>query len=80
MHPILRSLLGTEYEWLHSMLYAFNEGSLGKFESLVPYLEREVSLSCRVWWRWRHSSLLPASPREVSTSAESGLNVRDALF
>ena len=43
LHPILEELKGTQWEWLHSLLYAFNAGSLGKFESLVPYLEQEVS-------------------------------------
>lgn len=42
LHPILEELKGTQWEWLHSLLYAFNAGSLGKFESLVPYLEQEV--------------------------------------
>lgn len=45
MHPILEDLKGGDYEWLHSLLYAFNAGSLGKFESLLPYLQQEVSES-----------------------------------
>ncbi|KAL7006359.1 26S proteasome regulatory subunit [Cystobasidiomycetes sp. EMM_F5] len=44
MHPILKELLGTQHEWLHSLLYAFNAGSLGKFESLLPYFDQEASL------------------------------------
>ena len=42
MHPILKDLLDTQWEWLHSLLYAFNSGSLGKFESLLPYFPQEV--------------------------------------
>ena len=45
MHPILKDLLGTQWEWLHSLLYAFNSGSLGKFESLLPYFPQEVRLA-----------------------------------
>lgn len=43
MHPILEDLKGTQWEWLHSLLYAFNGGSIGKFESLLPYIQQEVS-------------------------------------
>ena len=46
MHPILSSLLGTEHEWLNKLLYAFNSGSLGKFESLLPYLSQQVCNTC----------------------------------
>lgn len=52
LHPILQDLKGTQYEWLQSLLYAFNAGSLGKFESLVPYLEQEVSRTQLTESRW----------------------------
>lgn len=42
MHPILKSLKVTQYDWLYQLLYAFNAGSIGKFESLLPYLQEEV--------------------------------------
>lgn len=42
LHPILQDLKGTQYEWLQNLLFAFNAGSLGKFESLIPYLEQQV--------------------------------------
>ncbi len=35
-HPILESLKGTEEEWVIDLLYAFNSGSLDKFEKLKP--------------------------------------------
>lgn len=43
MHPILDELQGSHHEWLRNLLYAFNSGSLGKFESLLPYFPQEVS-------------------------------------
>jgi 26S proteasome regulatory subunit N9 len=42
MHPILDSLKGTPHEWLSGLLQAFNAGSIGKFESHIPYFPREV--------------------------------------
>lgn len=44
MHPILKDLEESkEYRWLFDLLHAFNAGSLGKFESLLPYVQQEVS-------------------------------------
>jgi len=43
MHPILDSLNATQHEWLTKLLYAFNEGSIGKFEALAPIFASEVS-------------------------------------
>ncbi|KAH8923141.1 hypothetical protein BT69DRAFT_1219398 [Atractiella rhizophila] len=44
LHPILSYLEGTNHDWLRQLLFAFNEGSIGKFETLAPYLEREPIL------------------------------------
>ncbi|KAG0174973.1 26S proteasome regulatory subunit [Apophysomyces sp. BC1015] len=44
MHPILDSLKGTEHEWLPSLLFAFNSGSIGKFEALAPHFSKQPIL------------------------------------
>lgn len=44
MHPILDSLVATDYEWIKNLLFAFNAGDIAKFEALVPLLSREVRL------------------------------------
>ncbi|KAF4623062.1 hypothetical protein D9613_002313 [Agrocybe pediades] len=44
MHPILESLTGTQHEWITKLLYAFNEGSIGKFEALAPLFGAEPIL------------------------------------
>ncbi|CAD6962587.1 unnamed protein product [Tilletia controversa] len=38
LHPILDSLQGTQHAWLSDLLFAFNAGDLGRFESLLPQL------------------------------------------
>jgi len=43
MHPILDSLDNTEYDWIKKLLFTFNEGNIGKFESLAPLFPKEVS-------------------------------------
>ncbi|KAG0143795.1 hypothetical protein CROQUDRAFT_660769 [Cronartium quercuum f. sp. fusiforme G11] len=43
-HPILDSLDRTPYEWIKSLLFAFNEGNLGVFESLTPKFPQEPIL------------------------------------
>ncbi|KAH9821006.1 hypothetical protein DFH28DRAFT_951221 [Melampsora americana] len=43
-HPILDSLNGTPYEWIKSLLFAFNDGNLGIFESLTPKFPEEPIL------------------------------------
>ncbi|KAJ2959642.1 hypothetical protein NQZ79_g4915 [Umbelopsis isabellina] len=49
MHPILDSWSGTEHEWLRTLLFAFNAGDIGKFESLaghfskVPVLQQNLN-------------------------------------
>lgn len=43
-HPILESLSGTPFEWIRSLLFAFNEGNLGVFESLAPRFPEEPIL------------------------------------
>jgi 26S proteasome regulatory subunit N9 len=42
MHPIIEDLKDSQYKWLYDLLLAFNAGSLGKFESLLPYVQQEV--------------------------------------
>ncbi|KNZ47211.1 26S proteasome regulatory subunit N9 [Puccinia sorghi] len=43
-HQILESLTGTPFEWIRSLLFAFNEGNLGIFESLTPRFPEEPIL------------------------------------
>ncbi|XAO22781.1 hypothetical protein I312_101555 [Cryptococcus bacillisporus CA1280] len=43
-HPILQTLTGTEYEWIKTMISAFNAGEIGKFESLCNNLPNEPIL------------------------------------
>lgn len=42
MHPILDSWSGTEHEWLRTLLFAFNAGDIGKFESLAGHFSKLV--------------------------------------
>ncbi|GAA5804297.1 hypothetical protein EDC94DRAFT_602097 [Helicostylum pulchrum] len=44
MHPILDALLGSEHEWLRSLLFAFNAGDIGKYEALVPHFTKQPLL------------------------------------
>nr|GAT57585.1 predicted protein [Mycena chlorophos] len=44
MHPILDSLNGTPHEWIKRLLFTFNEGNIGKFESLAPLFPKEPIL------------------------------------
>lgn len=41
-HPVLDSLDGTSQDWLKNLLYVFNEGNIGKFESIMPLFPQEV--------------------------------------
>lgn len=43
-HPIMDSLTGTPQEWLKNLLNVFNEGNIGKFESIMPLFPQEVCL------------------------------------
>ncbi|WVQ98920.1 hypothetical protein IAU59_006051 [Kwoniella sp. CBS 9459] len=43
-HPILQTLVGTEYEWIKDLISAFNGGEIGKFESLANHLSNEPIL------------------------------------
>ncbi|EWC45548.1 hypothetical protein DRE_05406 [Drechslerella stenobrocha 248] len=47
LHPVLESLKGTENEWIYSLLYAFNEGNIGKYEALTVHLAKEPILKSR---------------------------------
>ncbi|KAF9514396.1 hypothetical protein BS47DRAFT_1343163 [Hydnum rufescens UP504] len=44
IHPILESLDNSPHEWLKELLFTFNEGNIGKFESLGPQFPREPIL------------------------------------
>ncbi|EJD43539.1 hypothetical protein AURDEDRAFT_167263 [Auricularia subglabra TFB-10046 SS5] len=44
MHPILESLQNTTHDWLKNLLFVFNEGNIGKFESLAPLFPKEPIL------------------------------------
>ncbi|KAK9369228.1 hypothetical protein V1509DRAFT_620113 [Lipomyces kononenkoae] len=39
LHPILDSLVATEFEWLRSLLFVLNAGAIPKFDQLVPKIE-----------------------------------------
>ncbi|KAI8458303.1 hypothetical protein BY996DRAFT_4577339 [Phakopsora pachyrhizi] len=44
-HPILESLSSSnQYQWIRTLLFGFNEGNLGLFDSLVPKLPEEPIL------------------------------------
>ncbi|KAF3907075.1 hypothetical protein ABW21_db0201090 [Orbilia brochopaga] len=47
LHPILDSLKNTQHEWIHALLYAFNDGNIGKYEALTVHLSKEPILSSR---------------------------------
>jgi len=42
-HPIIESLVGTEAEWLHHLLHAFNKGDIPKYEQLVGQYEQQLA-------------------------------------
>ncbi|TFK97626.1 hypothetical protein BDV98DRAFT_651409 [Pterulicium gracile] len=44
MHPILDSLDDTPHAWIKKLLFTFNEGNIGKFESLAPLFPQEPIL------------------------------------
>ena len=48
LHPILASLQGTEHAWISELLFAFNAGDIGRFESLLPQLAKELILEASV--------------------------------
>lgn len=45
LHPILTSLQSSPYAWLSTLLFSFNSGDIGKFESLLPHLQSEPILA-----------------------------------
>jgi 26S proteasome regulatory subunit N9 len=74
-HPILESLKGTEEEWVIDLLYAFNSGSLDKFEKLKPKwslqpdlkskalnLKQKICLLCLMEMTFRR----PANARQIT--------------
>jgi len=44
LHPILDSLHNADHDWIRNLLFAFNAGAIGKFESLVAELVQEPLL------------------------------------
>ena len=45
MHPVLASLDGSPFEWIKKLLFVFNSGDIGKFESTISQLPKEPILS-----------------------------------
>ncbi|CAE6440579.1 unnamed protein product [Rhizoctonia solani] len=43
-HPIIESLANTPQQWLKDLLCVFNEGNIGKFESIMPLFPQEPIL------------------------------------
>jgi 26S proteasome regulatory subunit N9 len=41
LHPILDSLLNTEFVWLRELLFAFNAGDLARYRSLQPSFAKQ---------------------------------------
>ncbi|CAO3631551.1 unnamed protein product [Cunninghamella blakesleeana] len=44
MHPVLDSLTNTDNDWLRTLLFAFNNGDIGKFEALAPHFSKQPLL------------------------------------
>jgi len=44
-HPILKALEGSSFEWLKDLLFVFNAGDLGKYDTLQSRLQEEVCLN-----------------------------------
>ncbi|WWC89772.1 uncharacterized protein L201_004698 [Kwoniella dendrophila CBS 6074] len=47
-HPILQTLVGTEWEWIKDLISSFNGGEIGKFESLANHLSNEPILESSI--------------------------------
>ncbi|WWD01176.1 hypothetical protein V866_008116 [Kwoniella sp. B9012] len=47
-HPILQTLVGSEWEWIKDLISSFNAGEIGKFESLANHLGNEPILESSV--------------------------------
>jgi 26S proteasome regulatory subunit N9 len=45
LHPILSSLDSSSHVWLSTLLFSFNAGDIGRFESLIPHLASEPILA-----------------------------------
>lgn len=45
LHPILSSLETSSHAWLSTLLFSFNSGDIGRFESLIPHLPSEPILA-----------------------------------
>ena len=45
LHPILNTLKDTPHSWLRDLLFAFNAGELGTYESLTPHVAKNELLS-----------------------------------
>ncbi|KAF8250056.1 hypothetical protein K440DRAFT_597446 [Wilcoxina mikolae CBS 423.85] len=42
LHPILDSLLDTEHAWIRELLFTFNSGDLGKYNSLLGHFDKQI--------------------------------------
>jgi len=47
-HPILQTMNGTEWEWIKSLISAFNAGDIGKFDSMIPKFSSEPILDSSI--------------------------------
>jgi hypothetical protein len=45
-HPILQTLVGTEFEWIKDLIVAFNHGKIDVLDSLSGHFVNEVCSSC----------------------------------
>lgn len=45
LHPILSSLESSSHAWLSTLLFSFNSGDIGRFESLISHLSSEPILA-----------------------------------
>lgn len=92
-HPLLESLKDTDKQWLVDLLYAFNSGSLEKFETNAPVWKQQPDLAaCELALRQKISLLClmemtfkrPANSRnigfdEIATEAKLPLNEVEIL-
>jgi len=57
LHPILDFLLGTEFEWLRELLFAFNRGDLAAYAALEANLAKAPPLADHKIFLWQKISL-----------------------
>ncbi|KAK4684290.1 26S proteasome regulatory subunit N9, partial [Tremellales sp. Uapishka_1] len=83
-HPILQTLVGTEHEWIKTLISAFNSGEIGKFESLANHFPSEPILESSLSFLRQKICLMAliqtafARPRDGSSKAMSFQNIAEA--